>query len=98
MFLMCLRRVYEAFYFGLYLYTQLSAGWFLRNTSIMLTCTSTPLLSPLPSCSTIHYLLTAVGLFSGTFNFNTSFGTKVIHSAVLSGQLKHHNHKHTDPV
>lgn len=98
MFLTSLRRAYEAFYFGLYLYIQLSAGWFLRNTSIMLTCASTPLLSPLPSCSTIQYLVTAVGLFSGTFNFSSSVGTKTLHNTLLSGQCEKHNHKHTDPV
>lgn len=46
MFLVSLRRVYEAFYFSPCLYIQLSARWFLRSTSIMRTCTSTPLISP----------------------------------------------------
>lgn len=74
----------------------LQAG-FLRSTSIMFTCASSPPTSP-PSCSTIYYLVTAVGLFSGEFNFNPSFGTEGIHSALLSGQVKTHNPKHTDLV
>lgn len=56
MFLVSLRRVYEAFYFSPCLYIQLSARWFLRSTSIMCTCTSTPLIrSPFLAAPFIIY-------------------------------------------
>lgn len=96
-FFMSLRTVYEASYFGLYLDIQLSTGWFLRNISFVLTCTSSLLISPLPSCSTVCYLMTAAGLLSAMFNFCPSVSTTIPCTLVL-GQLKNHNHQHTGPV
>lgn len=97
-FFMSLRRVYEASYFGLYLDIQLSTGCFLRNTFFVLTRASILLSSPLPSCSTICYLMTAAGLLSAMFNFSPSVSTTSIPSTLFSGQLKNHNHQHTGPV
>lgn len=80
------------------LYIQLAASWFSKKHIHHVYLPFWPTNQPPSPCSTIYYLVTAVGLFSGTFNFKPNVGTEGIHNALLSGQSKTHNPKHTDPV